>query len=171
MADAPDMFHNWASDDEVTRFMTWRSHADISLSELVISNWLTELRSSDCYRWCIAHRETGQVIGAIDVVRLHKTTECAEIGYCLSRRYWNQGIMSEALYAVIEFLFSSVECNRIEACHHVGNPASGKVMQKCGMRFEGIKRQGGLDQNGNFYDLANYAILWSDWAKKKSTPD
>lgn len=58
----------------------------------------------------------------------------AHIGYCIGRKWWKQGITSEALKAVIDFLFDEVKTNRIEARHDPRNPNSGLVMKKCGMK-------------------------------------
>lgn len=163
MNDATDMYNNWASDEEVTRHLTWKIHKKIDDTEAIISIWEKELEQDNCYRWCIELKEIHQVIGTIDVVRLNIHLESAVIGYCMSKRYWNQGIMTEALIAVEDFLFKHVGLNRVEAYHHIENPASGKVMKKAGMSFEGIKRQGAKDNEGNFCDLSIYSILKSDW--------
>ena len=165
MNDASDMFNNWASDEEVTKYLTWDAHETIDGTKAIISMWEKELEQDDCYRWCIELRENNQVIGGIDVVKLNIDLESAVIGYCMSKKYWNKGIMTEALIAVQDYLFQHVGLNRIEAYHDTRNPASGKVMEKAGMSFEGIKRQGAKDIKGNFRDISMYAILKSDWEK------
>lgn len=65
----------------------------------------------------------------------------AHIGYCIGEKWWHQGITSEALQHVINFLIDEVGMNRIEAVHDSQNPNSGKVMKKCGMKYEGTLRQ------------------------------
>lgn len=163
--DAEDMFCNWASDEQVTRHLTWKPHPDVEASRAIIRSWQEELERENCYRWCLEWKENGQVIGCIDVVRLDESLETAVIGYCMSKQYWNRGIMTEALVAVEDYLFGQVGVNRIEAHHLTENPASGKVMLKSGMQFEGIKRQGAKDHSGNYCNLAIYAMLKSDWAQ------
>ncbi len=165
LRDAEDMFHNWANDDDVTKYMTWTSHQDINVTKYVLSSWIDQYGADNYYRWCIESKETGQVIGGIDVVQIIEDLDCCEIGYCLSKRYWNKGIMTEALIAVENFLFDKVSFRRIQACHDTKNPASGKVMIKSGMQYEGIRRQAGKNNTGEFCDLATYAILRSDWQK------
>ena len=161
--DAEDMYHNWASDKEVTKHLTWKPHKSIEDTKASISNWEKELEQEDGYRWCIELKENRQVIGTIDVVEINSDIECAMIGYCMAKRYWGQGIMTEAFTAVKDFLFEQVEFNRIEASHHTENPGSRKVMEKVGMSFEGTKREGAKDNEGNLCDIATYAILKSDW--------
>ena len=85
----------------------------------------------------------------------------AEVGYSLSREYWNQGIMTEALRRVISFGFQELRLNRIEAQHEVDNPASGRVMVHAGMQYEGTLRQR-VKNKGRFVDVALYAILRGD---------
>lgn len=166
LSDAEDMFQNWASDEEVARYVTWRAHEDISITKKVIESWVEKQSNNDFFAWCIEWKENHQVIGTIDVVSLSSEFETAEIGYCMSQKYWGKGIMTEALIAVEDFLFVEVQLNRIEAKHDTENPASGKVMLKSGMQFEGIKRQAAKDNMGNYCDLATYAILKSDWKNK-----
>lgn len=163
--DASDMFNNWTSDVEVARYLTWDVHKTIEDTKEIISIWEQELEENGCYRWCIELKDINEVIGTIDVIKLNINIESALIGYCMSRKYWNQGIMTEALIEVEKFLFERVGLNRIEAYFDIRNPASGKVMEKAGMSFEGTKRQGAKDNKGNYCDISMYAILKSDWEK------
>ena len=165
MDDANDMFNNWTSDKEVTRYLTWDFHKTINDTKEIIRMWEKELSEDNCYKWCMELKETNQVVGTIDVVKLNIDIKSAEIGYCMSKKYWNQGIMTEALIAIQDFLFQEVGLNRIEAYHDTRNPASGKVMEKAGMSFEGTKRQGARDNKGNLCNMSIYAILKSDWEK------
>lgn len=86
----------------------------------------------------------------------------AHIGYCVGRKWWRQGIASEALSGVISFLFNAVKVNRIEAQHDPDNPNSGKVMEKCGMRYEGTRRQADFNNRG-IVDAAMYSLLASEY--------
>ena len=83
------------------------------------------------------------------------------IGYCIGRTWWHQGITSEALQAVMDFLFDLVNVNRIESRHDPRNPNSGKVMKKCGMRYEGTLRSSDWNNQG-VCDACYYALLKSE---------
>ena len=85
----------------------------------------------------------------------------AEIGYCIGRPWWNRGITSEALIAVINFMFDQVGANRVQAKHDVNNPHSGLVMKKCGMKYEGTLRSAAVNNQG-VCDVSIYALLKSD---------
>lgn len=148
MEDAQAMYENWASDPEVTRFLTWPTHSSVEVTKMVLSGWVDNYAKDDFYNWAIELKETGTVIGNISVVKLREDTECATVGYCMGRAWWGRGIMPEALGEVIAFLFDEVGANRIEACHDANNPKSGRVMAKAGMKFEGILRQAGHNNVG-----------------------
>lgn len=161
--DAQDMFDNWASDDDITMYMTWQTHQSLETSKEYISFVLNNYNNPDYYEWIIEYKESGKAVGSIGCINVNKNMESVEAGYCLSKKYWNKGIMSEALKSVIEYLFKEAEVNRIESFHLPPNTASGKVMQKCGMKFEGIKRQGVKDNKGRFSDAAVYSIIKDDY--------
>ncbi len=156
--DAEAMLANWASDPEVTRFLTWPPHASLAVTRAVIAGWLEGYREENFYQWMIVLCELGEPIGSISVVSRSDTTESAEIGYCIGRRWWHRGIMTEALEAVIDFLFDEVGVNRVEAKHDPKNPHSGAVMRKCGMKYEGTTRASARNNQG-LCDTAHYAIL------------
>ena len=73
--------------------------------------------------------------------------------------------MTEAFNEVIRFLFEEVKINRIAACHDSKNPASGKIMKKCGLKYEGLFRQAGVTSEGIYSDLMCYSILKEEWGK------
>ena len=159
--DAEAMYYNWASDDEVTKFMTWPSHGSVEVSRMVVSDWVSHYGEEPYYQWAIVPKDLGQPIGSIAAVHVNDKAEKVEIGYCIGKNWWHRGYMSEALSAVIEFFFDVVKVNRIEACHDLNNPYSGAVMAKCGMRYEGTQRQAGVNNCG-ICDLSWHAILAGD---------
>ena len=164
--DAGPMFRNWASDPEVTKFLTWPAHSSISITERVIGSWLQEYEKESYYQWMIVLKELGEPIGSISVVRQNDRVEEAEIGYCIGRQWWHKGIMTEALSAVIEYLFTEVGMNRVAARHDPNNPHSGGVMRKCGMKYEGTNRACDRNNQG-ICDAAQYSILRNEWQKPR----
>lgn len=164
--DAYDMFKNWANDIEVTKYLSWKPHNNVEVTKEIIAQWVSEYRNN-IYNWAIELKQFGEVIGGISIVKLEEKDYSCEIGYCMSRKYWGNGIMSESLKAVIDYLFSETQFNRIVAKHDTNNIASGKVMVKSGMKYEGTLRQVKLRDNKDFYDLSLYAILKDEWARRK----
>ena len=154
--DAQAMFHNWAKDDDVTRYLTWPSHSSVDITRMVLEDWISGYEREDFYQWAI--ELAGQPIGSIGVVSQNSDIGKAEIGYCVGKRWWHQGITSEALQSVMDYLFDEVGFHRIEASHDVRNPNSGAVMKKCGMQYEGTLRQSARNNQG-ICDIAIYAAL------------
>ena len=163
MEDAEDMFNNWASDPEVTRFLTWPPHGSVDITRMLLGDWIPRYEGGDYFNWAMEWKETGSVIGNVSVVQLNEATEAADIGYCMGRAFWGRGIMPEALRAVMDYLFDTVGLNRITACHDVRNPKSGRVMAKAGMRQEAVMRGEGKNNQG-ICDVVHYAALRSDRA-------
>lgn len=159
--DADDMYSNWASDPEVTRYLTWPAHASVEVTRNLLTDWVTRYKDGGYFNWVMEYKETGKVIGNISVVKLNESIEAADMGYCMSRAYWGKGLMPEALTAVIKYLFEVVGLNRVAACHDVKNPKSGRVMDKAGMRQEGILRAAGKNNLG-ICDEAWHAIIRED---------
>ena len=111
----------------------------------------------------VALAMTSEDDGVVGTISLHITPKHrrGELGYWVGLPYWNRGYATEASAALLDLGFDVLGLNRIQAHHLTRNPASGRVMQKLGMEFEGIIRQLVLSR-GEFEDVALYAILSSD---------
>lgn len=160
--DVEAAFRNWTSDDNVTEFLRWRTHADIRVTEKVICQWVNESTKTDFYQWAIVLNEIDEPIGTISIVDSNESLEIIHIGYCIGSKWWHQGITSEALSAIIPYFFREVGVNRIESQHDPNNPNSGKVMRKCGLKYEGTLRQADYSNRG-IVDACMYSILKSEW--------
>ena len=157
--DADAMYENWASDSEVTKFLMWKTHSDREESHSIMQSWIPQYADNQYYHWAIVLKENGdEPIGAIAVGHINEEVSSMQISYCLGRKWWHQGIMSEALASVMDFLFDNVDVNRIEARHDPKNPNSGKVMQKCSMKYEGTLRCSDWNNQG-ICDASYYALL------------
>ena len=157
MEDAEPMFRNWANDPEVTKYLTWPPHEDIEVTRKVLASWIDNYQRDDYYQWMIVLKETGEPIGSIMVTTVGRA-QSAHVGYCIGKAWWHQGIMSESLQAVMDFLFDKVGYHRVESLHDPNNPHSGNVMKKCGMKFEGALRQADRNNQG-ICDACYYGLL------------
>lgn len=160
--DAQAMFDNWASDPAVTKFLSWPTYRNVEDAHSILNIWLESYGKPDFYQWAIVLKELEQPIGSISVVSFDDRVDTAEIGYCIGRSWWGQGIMPEALSAVIAYLFDEVDMQRIEAGHDPNNPASGAVLRKCGLQYEGILRKR-IRSNQGITDVAWYSILKEEY--------
>lgn len=115
----------------------------------------------------IERRADGQFLGGIGLV-LQPAHRRAELGYWLGVPFWGHGYATEAARALIDFGFGALGLNRIYAVHYHTNPASGRVMQRLGMTYEGTKRQH-IIRFGVPRDDVCYGILRSDWEAGRTT--
>ena len=160
--DAGAMYENWASDPDVTKFLTWPAHSGINVSKAVLEEWVASYAEENYYQWAIVLKAHGNdPIGCISAVRMDEAIDMVHIGYCLGKEWWRRGIMSEALKAVMDFFFDQVEANRVESRHDPRNPHSGMVMKKCGMKYEGTLRSADKNNQG-ICDACWYALLRSE---------
>ena len=104
---------------------------------------------------------TGVLMGAVGLT-LTPAHSRAELGYWLGVPYWNRGYATEAAAALVDFGFTQLGLHRIQAHYLTRNSASGRVMQKLGMRSEGVSRHA-VRKNDRFEDLEMYAILADEW--------
>ncbi len=160
--DADAMFRNWASDPKVTKFLTWLTHSDVSVSKAVIESWLPLYENPNHYSWTIVLKKINEPIGSIAAVDQREDIKMVHIGYCIGQKWWCNGYTSEAYTELVRFFFEDVGVNRIESRHDPQNPNSGKVMLKCGLKYEGTIRQGDINNQG-VCDSVQYAILAEDY--------
>ena len=160
MRDAKDIFA-YASDPDVARYVLWEPHKSIADTRNYIRYIRALYHRGLPASWAVTLRKSGQVIGTIGFMWYSDVNSAAEIGYSFSKAHWNMGYATEALRAVIGSVFRTLPVNRLEAQHDVRNPASGRVMEKCGMRKEGVLRQR-IRNKGEFVDVALWSFLRTD---------
>ena len=167
MRDASDMFR-YCQDKEVARHVLWEAHTSILETRAYIRYNLYQYRSGEPASWCIVLRETNRVVGTIGYMSYNADNSTVEIGYSLAREQWGKGLMTEALLAVIGETFRTLKVHRLEAMHFTDNPASGRVMEKCGLIHEGHMRER-ICCKGVFRDVEMWGNLRKDWEKQHHT--
>ena len=166
-SDISAAFANWTNDEKVTEFLRWPAHKTMEITENVIKGWISGYENKDFYQWAIIRKEYGdEPVGTIGVVDKNERLDIVHIGYCIGSRWWNQGITSEAFCGIIPFLFDEVKANRIESQHDPNNPNSGRVMLKCGLKYEGTLRQADFSNKG-IVDASMYSLLADEYYANK----
>ena len=160
--DAENVFNNWASDDEVTKYLTWPTHSSVEMSRSYMEFCINGYNEKNVYQWCMEMKNSHELIGNISVVKIIDEIDSVELGWVIGRKWWGNGYTAEAAERLLEFFFTEVSVNRICAGHDIDNPNSGRVMQKFGMKFEGTLRQSGKNNQG-IVDMANYSVLREEW--------
>jgi ribosomal-protein-alanine N-acetyltransferase len=124
--------------------------------------WITKPRTQDEINFVITLRNGGDLAGGMGLI-VHREHLRAEIGYWIGVPYWGRGYATEAGRAVVRYAFESLGLNRVFAEHFTRNGASGRVLQKLGMRHEGSLRRH-LVKWGESIDVEVYGILREDWS-------
>ena len=168
MKDAQDIFA-YSKDPEVARHVLWEAQKDLSEAKEYCRFMMRRYRQDLPSSWGIIDKASGRLVGTIGYMEYREEHGSVEVGYSLARHMWNGSYMTEALRRVIAYTFEAMDVNRIEAQHELDNPSSGRVMEKCGMKKEGVLRQR-LYNKGKYVDVALYAILQSDYVKGRNTP-
>ncbi len=164
--DAEDMFE-YACDPEFAKYTIWTAHQSLEHSKRFVNKIIEFYNTHQLTVWGIVDTN-GKFIGTCGFGDLQLIDAKAELGYALSRKYWGKGYMTEAVTAVINFGFSNMPLNRIEARCEPENIASARVLEKIGMKYEGLLRQH-IYSKGTYHDLKMYSILKQEWPDTKTT--
>ncbi len=159
-SDAKEFYLNCMSDQAVAKYVKGAHHKDISETKRLVRILVKgRAKSNNIYAvFAIVEKRSGRLIGAIEAVYYDESIKRVAVGYKLGSKWWGKGYATEALRAMIAYLFEGSAVNRIEAIHDVENAASGRVMQKAGMVYEGAHRQS-VKNNRGIVDVKTYSIL------------
>lgn len=139
----------------------WDTHRSIDDTKEFLDRALSWRERATDLGYAIVLRESGKMIGSIGLHNYEPHNKCIEMGYVIAPPYWNKGYVTEAVRGLVKEVFALTDMNRIQAHHYLANDASGRVMEKAGMKYEGILRQR-VFVKGEFRDIKLYAILRSD---------
>ena len=162
--DVNDIFE-YASVPEVTTFVLWDTHKTKQNSIEFVKLAGEQFNNNISIVWGIEIKSENKLIGSIDLRDWNSIHRCGEIGYVISKEYWNRGYVSEAVKAIINFGFEILHLNRIEAHCEEENIGSWKVMEKCGMKYEGTLREKVFIKE-RFRSMKMYSILKREWKKQ-----
>ena len=161
LADAPEV-QRMAGDRDIASTTAVIPHPyDDGVAEAWIGSYDSEYAEGRRVNFAITRRADGILVGCIGL-GINREHERAELGYWIGKPYWNQGIATEAARAVISYGFDTLKLHRIFAHYLTRNPASGRVMSKAGMRYEGTLREHVLKWE-TFEDIALHGVLARDW--------
>ena len=133
LEDAGALFQRVARDPEVTKYLLWTPHPDVAATRRVITEKLNA--GGEERTWAIALRHSDDVIGLTSCRR--RVRHSVEIGYCLGRRWWGKGLMSEALTMLMTALEADRNVYRVWATCNVDNERSTRLLQRAGFLLEG----------------------------------
>lgn len=147
LEDYQQLFNNWCSDKNVSKYVTWDAHENIEDTKGYVQYKVDLYQHHYRFDWVVELKETKELIGEIDSVKTSINYSLVELGYCFGSRFWNKGYATEALQAVIKYLKEVACVEKITACHISTNPASGRVMEKAGMTYDATLKEYVVDKN------------------------
>jgi ribosomal-protein-alanine N-acetyltransferase len=151
MSDAHDIYTNWLSDNDSAKYNAWKVHSSIEVTKEYLSDWIDYYKKNDYLHWAVVDKGTKEVIGSVTVSNIKKRKKYCEIGYTIAKKLWNQGIATEVLIRALNYLTMEAGFEKVCALHDIRNTASGKVMQKAGMKFVKNKMQ-------IFFNSSNFIV-------------
>lgn len=128
-------YKNWCKDEDVCRYLTWTPHKSIIETKKVVDSWIESYKKDNFFLWAIVLKETNEPIGSIDF-RMQENGTSYTFGYCIAKDYWHQGITSECLIKLMDFMFKRTNCEEIIGKYVPVNACSGMVMRKCGLIYD-----------------------------------
>jgi len=166
-SDAENMFE-YASDTEVTKYLLWDAHPTLKYTKDYLKFIQTKYKEGDFFDWAVIIKdERGKedgLIGTVGFASIDFANNWGEVGYVINPSYQRCGYATEAVKRVLRFAFVELEFNRVQARYIIGNDISRRVMEKSGMRFEGVQR-GSLLLRGEYRDVGMCALTLGDWLR------
>lgn len=159
LGDAVDM-HEYASDEETARHLTFSPHESLAITQQTLANFfLTKLDDQDFESHAVVLKSENKMIGTCDLFN-YGPDHCAEMGYTINKKYWNQGLVTEAGSALIDWGLNDLKLNKIIIAHHPENLASKRVIAKLGFRFVDYKVQ---TIKGNSVVIPTYELTQKEY--------
>ncbi len=144
LSDAESIFRAYAQDAEVTRYVVWRPHKSVQETERFLADRVASLEKGAQFPWVITRREGSELIGMVEI-RINDFK--ADVGYVVARPFWGKGVATEALLPVVEWAQRQQSIYRVWALCDAENVASARVLEKVGMKCEGLLRRNILHPN------------------------
>jgi [ribosomal protein S5]-alanine N-acetyltransferase len=158
LEDCHDLFE-YTSNAEVAKYVSWNKHDELEQATKYIQKVMDDYEEGDNpYVWAIEYKENGKMIGTMEFFLYSKKNQWCELESDMNPLYWNKGLNTEALKAIIEYCFNTLQLNKVQARCYAENKGSAKVLKKAGMTYEGTMRQH-LFSDGQFHDILRFSIL------------
>jgi len=159
--DAEDMF-DYARRADVTKYLTWDCHPNEAYTKDYLRYIQKQYEDGEFYDWAVVDKASGKMIGTCGFTSFDDDNNSAEIGYVLNPDYWGDGFATEAVGEILKFGFRRLNLHRIQAKYMEGNDGSRRVMEKCGLSFEGTLRSS-MYIKGNYRTVSICAILRDEY--------
>lgn len=168
-SDADDMY-DYARRQDTSRYLLWSPHPSLAYTRSYLTMIGRFYRKGQFFDWAVIEKVSGRMIGTCGFTRLSEQHHVGEIGYVLNPDYHGRGYATEAVRAVIDYGFGVLDLNRIEGRYMAENIPSRRVMERCGLTFEGIQREVMLVK-GRYRDIGICALLKEEYLRNRSSTE
>ena len=162
--DTDAVFKNWASDENVQKMYSEPVYETREAVKGLLDKYIGGYERDDYYRWAVILRETGECIGQIAYFYVDSKNHFAEIEYCIGAAFQGRGLATEAAKAVIAYGFEKIGLHKVQICCKTINPRSRRVIEKCGLTYEGTLRDY-FYMDGEYVGRMYFSILQSEYTK------
>ena len=162
LSDCNDMLRYWVSDPEIQSLYSEPVYTNEQEVTELLNKYMESCCESSYYRWAIITKDTMECIGQIAFFLVSDQNHFAEIEYCIGSDFQNKGLATEATRAVIKYGFENINLHKVQICHKSLNMQSKRVIEKCGLTFEGTLRDF-FYQDGHYVDRLYYSILRTEF--------
>lgn len=157
LEDAADMYE-YTSKQEVSEFLTWHPHLSVTQDEEFIKKALSKNDEKSYYFGIVLAQTPQKLIGSIHIYDINMEHKRCEISYILNPEYSGKGYASEAVSAIIQWIFLYLGLRRVQALCIVGNNKSENLMKRCGMQYEGLLKNYAVLKDGISHAMKLYSI-------------
>lgn len=164
--DADDMLTYWISDPDIQTMYSEPVYATRPEVEELLDKYTAAYEQPDYYRWAIIEKESGICAGQIAIFLVNDKNHFCELEYCLGKKFHRKGYATEAVGAILDYCFTTVNFNKVQVCHKEGNLASQGVIKKCGFTYEGTLRDC-FYIDGRYVNRLYYSMLREEYLKKR----
>lgn len=165
-SDCGSVFANWASDEEVQKMYSEPVYSTPEAVKGLLDKYISAYEKEDCYRWAVIERESGQCIGQIAYFLVDSKNHFAEIEYCIGQQFQCRGFATEAAKAVIDFGFRKMNLHKVQICTKTINAPSKRVIEKCGLTYEGTLRDY-FYMDGKYVGRLYFSILRDEYENRE----
>ena len=162
-ADVPALFATF-SHPEVMRYWSSPPYTDVAQAHTMVLNCQAGYQTGEFLQLGIERRSDAALLGTCTLFSFSPTSRRAEMGYALGRPYWGAGFMHEALTALVDYAFTTLDLHRLEADIDPRNTASARTLERLGFRYEGLGRERWIVE-GEISDTAWYGLLAREWQR------
>ena len=166
LADAPSVLKNWAADESIQSLYAEPVYPTLEAVNALLARYISACEKEDYYRWAVIDRQSGECIGQIAYFLVDGKNHFAEIEYCIGAAFQRRGLATEATRAVMAYGFEKMNLHKIQISVKVINPASRRVIEKCGFTYEGTLRDY-FFEDGAYVSRAYYSMLKSEFEAMK----